>query len=87
MALQEMYNCAEQQIQKQGSASSKVLAPLFKSMLEYMGENNDGLVENAKTGVAFTITLNPTVLEKYNNSQDWTAVKSAVEANGKIIIA
>ena len=45
MTLQEMYNYIEQQIQKQGSASSKVLAPLFKSMLEYMGENNDGLVE------------------------------------------
>lgn len=42
------------------------------------------IVENAKTNTAFTITLNPTALEKYNGSQDWVGVKSAVEANGKI---
>lgn len=29
----------EQEIQKQGPASSKVLVPLLKSMLEQIGEN------------------------------------------------
>lgn len=71
MTLQEMYNYTEQQIQKQGSASSKVLAPLFKSMLEYMGENNDGLIETnpvtiesqaSETGDNFSIY-------KVNNAQ------------------
>lgn len=44
MNLQEMYGYVEHEIQKQGSASSKVLAPLLKSMLERVGKNNDGLI-------------------------------------------
>ena len=44
------------------------------------------IVENAKANTAFTITLNSAALEKYNGSQDWVGVKSAVENNGKIKI-
>lgn len=45
MNLQEMYSYTEREVQKQGSASSKVLAPLLKSMIEYMSENGAGLIE------------------------------------------
>ncbi len=45
------------------------------------------IIDNAKPNTAFTITLNPTVLEKYNSSQDWAYVRSSVEQNGKIKIA
>lgn len=33
------------------------------------------------------ITLETSVLEKYGSSADWTEVRSAVEANSKIVIA
>lgn len=42
MNLQEMHNYVEYEIQKQGSASSKALAPLLKSMLEHMGKTMMG---------------------------------------------
>jgi len=44
------------------------------------------LVQNAKSNTAFVVTLETSVLEKYNSSADWTEVRSAVEANGKIVI-
>lgn len=45
------------------------------------------IVDNSKSNAAFTITLNTVTLEKYNSSQDWVAVKSAVDSkNGKIKI-
>jgi len=44
-------------------------------------------VKNAKSNSAFLITLEESLLEKYNSSADWAEVRSAVEANGKIIIA
>ena len=45
------------------------------------------LVQNAKDNIAFVITLEASVLEKYNSSADWAEVRSAVEANSKIVIA
>lgn len=57
----QMRKYVDLEIFKQGSASAKVLAPLF--------------------------TLETSVLEKYNSSADWAEVRSAVEANSKIVIA
>lgn len=44
-------------------------------------------VQNAKPDASFLITLESSVLEKYNSSADWAEVRSAVEANSKIVIA
>lgn len=44
-------------------------------------------VQNAKPDASFLITLETSVLEKYNSSADWAEVRSAVEANSKIVIA
>jgi len=44
------------------------------------------LVQNAKSNTTFVVTLETSVLEKYNSSADWAEVRSAVEANGKIVI-
>lgn len=44
-------------------------------------------VQNAKPNASFLITLETSVLEKYNSSADWAEVRSAVEANSKIVIA
>lgn len=62
----------EREIQKQGSASAKVLTPLFESILDNMSEGSDGLVETP----AILITEEPTQTETsstmYNvdNGQD-----------------
>lgn len=45
------------------------------------------LVQNAKSDIAFVVTLEKSVLEKYNASADWAEVRSVVEANGRIVIA
>lgn len=44
------------------------------------------IVRNVKPNATFSIKLNPTALEKYNSSTDWTEVRSEVESNGKIKI-
>lgn len=44
-------------------------------------------IQNAKPDASFLITLETSVLEKYNSSADWAEVRSAVEANSKIVIA
>lgn len=44
-------------------------------------------IQNAKPNASFLITLETSVLEKYSSSADWAEVRSAIEANSKIVIA
>lgn len=58
----------------------------LSSCVQISAESVLYMVQNANTSLVFGIKLAPSVLEKYNGSSDWTAVRSAVEANGKILI-
>ena len=73
MDIPEMRRYVQHEIHKQGSASAKVLAPLFTAIIDKLSS------ADSPTGSS--------VLEKYNSSADWTEVRSAVEANRKIVIA
>ena len=98
MDIVQMRKYVDLEIFKQGSASAKVLAPLFTAIIDKLASTSvdDGqvstesilyTVQNAKSDASFLITLETSVLEKYNSSADWAEVRSAVEANSKIVIA
>lgn len=145
MDIIQMRKYVDLEIFKQGSASAKVLAPLFTAIIDKLASTSvdDGqvstvaitieepaktgysvlnmfdscarlisfkiknlaqdldlhwctqvspesilyTVQNAKPDASFLITLETSVLEKYNSSADWAEVCSAVEANSKIVIA
>lgn len=78
MNLQEMHNYVEYEIQKQGSASSKALAPLLKSMLEHTGKNNDGLIETSP------ITIENQASELGNNYSLYKVSNQQAEINSII---
>lgn len=78
MNLQQMHEYVEQEIQKQGSASSKILAPLFKSMLEHMGENGDGIIETSP------ITIENQASEVGNNFSIYKVNNEQTEINSVI---
>lgn len=84
MNLQEMYSYVEQEIQKQGSASSKVLAPLLKSMLEYAGENSDGIVETSPVTIenqASEIGDNFSIYKVSNEQSEIASIIELVNSN------
>lgn len=75
MNIGEMRAYVEREIQKQGSASAKVLAPLFEAMLDTMSEGSDGLVETP----AILITEEPTQTETSSTMYNVESEQSEID--------
>lgn len=79
MNIDEMRIYVEKEILKQGSASAKALAPLFKSILDALSENPDGLVETPAILISEEPAQTETNSTMYNVNNEQNEIDEVID--------